>query len=147
MQRLVNWFVWLIVAALVALSIINWETLAIPARLDLLLFSIDAPLGLVLVGALGILTVLFFLATLHNQIGALRETNRLNKEINRLQALVDQSQLSMVDTMRAELKDEFAALHRRFDLLLEVSKTLSQPPETQAPPTAPAEKTVVVDYI
>ena len=70
MQRLVNWFVWLIVAALVALSIINWETLAIPARLDLLLFSIDAPLGLVLVGALGILTVLFFLATLHNQIGA-----------------------------------------------------------------------------
>ena len=48
MQRLVNWFVWLIVAALVALSIINWETLAIPARLDLLLFSIDAPLGLVL---------------------------------------------------------------------------------------------------
>lgn len=130
MQRFANWSAWLVVAAIVALSVVNWETLMIAAPLNLLLFSIDAPLGLVLVGALGLLTVLFFLATLHNQIGALRETNRLNKEISRLQALVDQSQLTMIDTMRVELKEEFVALHRRFDLLPEVSKTLSQPPET-----------------
>lgn len=148
MQRFANWSAWLVVAVIVALSVVNWETLMIAAPLNLLLLSIDAPLGLVLVGALGLLTVLFFLATLHNQIGALRETSRLNKEINRLQSLVDQSQLTMIDTMRMELKEEFGALHRRFDLLPEVSKTLSQPPETILPKSSedtPVVTTAVID--
>lgn len=155
MQRFANWSAWLVVAVIVALSVVNWETLMIAAPLNLLLLSIDAPLGLVLVGALGLLTALFFLATLHNflatlhnQIGALRETSRLNKEINRLQSLVDQSQLTMIDTMRMELKEEFGALHRRFDLLPEVSKTLSQPPETILPKSSedtPVVTTAVID--
>lgn len=141
MQRFANWFAWLVVATTVALSAVNWETLMIVAPLNLLLFSVDAPLGLVLVGVSGILTVLFFLATLFNQISAMRETNLLNKEIKRLQTLVDQAQQTMIDTMRAELKEEFVALHRRFDLLPEVSRTLSQPPETVVQPTTPDEKT------
>ena len=147
MQRFTNWFAWLVVAVVVALSILNWETLTIAAPLNLVVLSISAPLGLVLIGVSGVLVVLFFLATLHNQIGSLRETGKLNKEIQRLQAIIDRTQITTLDTMRAELKEEFGALQRRFDLLPEVSRTLSQPPETVIQPTTPVEKPVSVDHI
>ena len=147
MQRFTNWFAWLVVAVVVALSILNWETLTIAAPLNLVVLSINAPLGLVLIGVSGVLVVLFFLATLHNQIGSLRETGKLNKEIQRLQAIIDRTQITTLDTMRAELKEEFGALQRRFDLLPEVSRTLSQPPETATQPTTSVEKPVSVDHI
>ena len=147
MQRFTNWFAWLVVAVVVALSILNWETLTIAAPLNLVVLSISAPLGLVLLGVSGVLVVLFFLATLHNQIGSLRETGKLNKEIQRLQAIIDRTQITTLDTMRAELKEEFGALQRRFDLLPEVSRTLSQPPETATQPTTSDEKPVSVDHI
>ena len=130
MQRFINWFAWLIVALVLVVAAVNLPTLMIAAPINLLAWSVNLPLGLVLIGVSAVFVLLFFLATLHNQVSALRESNRLSKEIQRLQGIVEQSQTTALAALRGEMKEEFGALHHRFDLLPEVSKTLSQPPET-----------------
>ncbi len=131
MQRFINWFAWLVVAAVLALVMVNLPTLMIRAPLNLFAFSIDAPLGMVLIGLSALLAILFFVATLHNQVGSLRESNRLNKEVQRLQALVDQGQTAALDKLHESLKQEFVALNNRVDSLSGVSRQVSAGTNTE----------------
>lgn len=127
MQRIANWLLWTVVFIIVVLAGLNWGTLTTPAPINLLVMRIDAPLGIIMFGLTGILIALSFIATLRNQIGALMENKRLNKEIHRLQG--DENK---------RISDELAALRK----LVEAQRGKS--PEPQAAthlPTPPATQT------
>lgn len=117
MQRITNWIAWSVVAVIVLLAVLNWGTLMMPAPIDLLVMRIDAPLGVVMLALTGVLIGFFLVATLGNQIGSLLETRKLLKEIQRLQALADQTEASRMQTLQQLMTSEFRLLNERFDKL------------------------------
>jgi uncharacterized integral membrane protein len=115
MRRFSNWAAWIAVIAIGALAVLNLETLSTPASIDLVLGRVEAPLGLVMLGLVGVLAAVFLVATLHNQIGSLMENRRLLKEIQRVQALADQAEASRMDHLQQLIASEFRALNNRLN--------------------------------
>lgn len=124
MQRITNWIAWSVVAVIALLAVLNWGTLMMPAPIDLLVMRIEAPLGVVMLALTGVLIGFFLLATLGNQIGSLLETRKLLKEVQRLQALADQTEASRMQTLQQLMTSEFRLLNERFDKLPNDSRPL-----------------------
>lgn len=112
-QQLTNLLGWLLVAIITGLAALNWSTLTASAPLNLLIIQIEAPLGVVLMGATGAVVALFFVAYLRNQIGSLLETRRLLAEIQRVQALADKSEVSRIEALHQLVSKEFRLLNDR----------------------------------
>ena len=55
MKRISNILAWGALAIVAALCALNWNTLSAPAPLDLVLWQVQAPLGIVLLGLTGYL--------------------------------------------------------------------------------------------
>lgn len=127
MQRFANWLLWIVVMVFVVLSILNWTTLMTPAPIELLVMRIEAPLGVIMVGLTGALVLLFFVATLRNQISTLLETKRLNKEIRRLQSAENGTLSHELSTLREQMLSQFEKINQRLD--------------SARPGATPAEKT------
>jgi hypothetical protein len=93
--------------------VLNWAVLTTPATLDLVVAQVQAPLGVVMLGASGVLVALFFVAYLQNQISSLLETRRLLKEIQRVQELADKAEASRIENLHQLMATEFRLLHER----------------------------------
>ncbi|MDH3210236.1 MAG: hypothetical protein OEL91_07645 [Burkholderiaceae bacterium] len=117
MQRLSNWLAWGVVTLVAILAVLNWQTLMTPAPIDLLLLRVDAPLGVAMLGLTAMLAVLFFVATLRNQIGSLLESRKLLKEVQRLQTLADQAEASRIQNLHQLIATEFRLLNERLNTL------------------------------
>ncbi len=94
---------------------VNWSAFLAPTTLSLLVTSIEAPLGLVLLGVLaGVAAV--FLATLAWWQGrVLLETRRHTQELQAQRALADQAEASRFTALQVEMKSELSALATRID--------------------------------
>ncbi len=117
MQRVANWTAWIVAILIGLLAALNWGTLMTPAPIDLLLLRIEAPLGALLIALCGVMAVLFFVATLRNQVGALLETRKLLKEVQRLQGLADQAEASRIAALQQAMQGEFRKLDERLAAL------------------------------
>lgn len=117
MSRVLNLLAWGAVAVIVALTALNWSVLAAPAQLDLVIARVQVPLGVTLLGVTAVLSALFLLASLQNQIGSLLETRRLLKEVKRVQDLADRAEASRIESLHEHLASEFRRLNERLDSL------------------------------
>ncbi len=126
MERLSHWLAWGTVIVIVLFAGLNWSVLTMPAPMNLLVMRIDAPVGAILLGLTTIFIALFLVATLYSRIGALLETRRLLKEIQRVQELADKAEASRMQSLQLVIVSEFRALNDR------VSQ-LRIGPETSAP--------------
>lgn len=115
MQRFANWLLWIVVMLIVVLAGLNWTTLTTPAPIDLLVMRIEAPLGVIMLGLTGTLVLLFFIATLRNQISSLLEANRLNKEVRRLQGVEDKATSHEIAALRQLVEEKMNHLNQRLD--------------------------------
>ncbi len=113
MKRISNLLAWGAFAIVVALGVLNWHTLMVPAPLDLVLWKVEAPLGAVLLAVTGVLLAFFLVAFLHNQIGSLLETRKLLKEIQRVQDLADKAEASRIENLHQLISTEFRLLNER----------------------------------
>lgn len=127
MQRFANWLLWIVVMIIVALSVLNWTTLMTPAPIELMLLRIEAPLGVIMVGLTGVLILLFFVATLRNQISTLLESNRLNKEIRRLQSAEEGTLSRDLATLREQMQAQFDRINARLDAARPVAPSPDKP--------------------
>ncbi len=127
MQRFANWLLWIVVMIIVVLSVLNWTTLMTPAPIELMVLRIEAPLGVIMVGLTGVLILLFFIATLRNQISTLLEANRLNKEIRRLQAGEDGTLSRELSTLRDQMQAQFDRLNARLDAVRPTATPTDKP--------------------
>ena len=80
-MRLRNVGVLLLLLLLALFGASNWGTIAAPARLNLLVGQVEAPLGLLMLVAIGFLTLLYGLLLVLVERRLLRESARLNREI------------------------------------------------------------------
>lgn len=113
MKRISNLLAWGALAIVGALCVLNWGTLSAEAPLDLVLWQIQAPLGIVLLSVAGVMFAFFMMAYLYNQIGSLLETRKLLKEIQRVQELADKAEASRMENLHQLISTEFRLLNER----------------------------------
>ena len=100
---------WLLAIGLVLLlmfAIANWSLLAAPASLNFLLFSVDGPLGIVLLGATLVLIALCAAYVLWLRTATLVELRQQRKELETQRTLADNAEASRFTELRAHVDAE-----------------------------------------
>lgn len=98
---------WIALAALVLLAffaLANWSVLTAPATINFLLFSVEGPLGIILLGVTLGFAALFAVYALSLRTSALVETRRHFRELQAQRELADNAEAS-----------RFTALTSQFD--------------------------------
>lgn len=104
----------LLVAGFVAL---NFESILMPTTLNFAVAEVQAPLGLVLLGMLALVLVVFLLALVYYQTVHLMEVRRITREVTEQRALADKAEASRFTELRQFLQTELqAAATREQDL-------------------------------
>ncbi len=106
----------LLIAAFVAL---NFEAILQPTQLNLGLSEIQAPLGLVMLGMLVSVLVVFLLALVFFQTSHLMEVRRITREAAEQRKLADKAEASRFTELRDYLRTELLAVAARDNELSE----------------------------
>ena len=105
----------LLIALIVIFVILNWVPITTPMTLSLGYTQMEAPLGLVMLGLLGALALIFAAYMAFWQGSVLVETRRHTKEMQAQRTLADQAEASRFTELRAAMQTEFATLADRLD--------------------------------
>ncbi|MDO5290553.1 MAG: LapA family protein [Pseudomonadota bacterium] len=100
----------LIGVAVVAFVGLNWQAMNTPTDLTLGFTDVHAPLGLVLLGLMALLSVVFVALIAYTQGTVLMETRRHAKELAAQRELADKAEASRFTDLRAHLDAEVARL-------------------------------------
>ncbi|MFD3004240.1 DNA cytosine methyltransferase [Thermus tengchongensis] len=103
-------FVLLFLLLLVLFSWLNWGEITKPTSLSLGLTRIEAPLGLVLVVALGIVSLLYLIFTIGLETAALLEVRRYARELLHYKKLAEEAEESRYTELRRYLEEELRRL-------------------------------------
>jgi len=98
----------LVFGALAAFVLVNWTALNAPTTLSLAFAEVQAPLGVVMLGFIVVVTVLFLGYIVYLQMSGLLETRRHGKELQAQRQLADQAEASRFTDLRGFLEAEFA---------------------------------------
>ena len=116
-------FAGLILLGIFALA--NWSVLSVPTHLSFVAFSLDAPLGFVLLGALLVFLALFTVYVLILRTTMLMDARHYARELQAQQQLAEKAEASRLNELRSQLDHEFAQLQdaiekSRTDLVVRV---------------------------
>jgi uncharacterized integral membrane protein len=101
----------LIFAGLILLGVFalaNWSVLSAPTTLSFVAFSLEAPLGLVLLGAILVFVALFTVYVLILRTSMLMDTRRYAHELRDQHLLAEKAEASRLAELRSQLEREFA---------------------------------------
>lgn len=110
----------LVLGLLAAFVIANWNVLAAPVEVSLLVATINAPAGVILLGGTALLLVLLGAYTLSLHTSTLLEARRHAKELREQRLLADQAEASRFTELNAAMQKEFA------DLRVELQKVSNE---------------------
>lgn len=97
----------LVLAVLVLFVIVNWAAFTSPTTLSLLIGSVEAPLGLIMLLITGFLAAIFLGYAFYLQSSVLLETRRMTRELQAQRQLADQAEASRFTELRATLDARF----------------------------------------
>jgi uncharacterized membrane protein affecting hemolysin expression len=103
----------LVLLATAAFVIINWTTVATPTRLSLLVTTVEAPIGLVMLTLVILVVLAFGTYVLVWQSAMMVESRRQTKELQLQRNLADQAEASRFTELRSVLHDELETLANR----------------------------------
>lgn len=101
----------LTLAAIAALAVLNWYTLAMPVPMSLGVTTVEAPLGMVMLALTALLAVLFIAYVLWLQGSVLLETRRHGKEMQVQRELADKAEASRFTEMKVFLQKQSQETH------------------------------------
>ena len=106
----------LIVVLLVAgFATLNWSVFAAPTMLSVGFFVFEAPLGLLMLGLVIVITLAFAIYMAYWQASILVEARRHAKELQQQRSLVEQAEASRFTELKSALDVELDQLGRRID--------------------------------
>ena len=116
------------ILAIAALAALNWTALSAPASVSLGVASIEAPLGLIMLGLTTLLGAVFLAYVFYLHSSVMLEARRHNKEMTAQRELADKAEASRFTELRVFLeaqqqqelaaqKESAAALSARLDQL------------------------------
>ena len=103
-------FLLIIGLAILAFVGLNWTAMNTPTNLSLGFTEVRAPLGLVLLGLMALLSVVFVALVAYTQGTVLMETRRHAKELAAQRELADKAEASRFTDLRAHLDKEITRL-------------------------------------
>lgn len=103
----------LVLGAVTIFAAINWEAFTAPTTLSLIFASVEAPLGLILLAIVGVLTLLFLLYVVYLQSSVLVESRRNARELQAQRELAEQAEVSRINQLRSFLESELLRLGER----------------------------------
>jgi len=95
---------------LAVFTLANWAVLSASSTLSFIVFDIEGPLGVILLGAMLVLVVLFVVYALTLKTGMLMESRRHNQELEAQRKLAETAEASRLSELRAQIEREFAQL-------------------------------------
>jgi uncharacterized integral membrane protein len=107
-----------VLGAVAIFAAINWKAFMAPTTLSLVFASVEAPLGLILLAVVGVLTLLFLLYVVYLQSSVFVENRRNARELQAQRELAEQAEVSRINQLRSFLESEL----RRFGEKSEESK-------------------------
>jgi uncharacterized integral membrane protein len=109
---------WIVAVALVLIALFavaDWTLLTAPASLNFLLFTVEGPFGLALFGAIVVFAALFAVYAVSVRTSALLETRRYVRDLEAQRKLAEDAEASRLTQLRAEVKQELAAVRAALD--------------------------------
>lgn len=104
-----------VLAVAVAFSIANWGVIMAPTDISLIVASVRAPLGLILLGLVLVVTVLFLGYLVYLQTSVLLESRRHARELDAQRQLADQAEASRFTDLRGFVEQELKSVVARID--------------------------------
>ena len=98
----------LIIVATAALAALNWTALSTPAMISLGVTTMEAPLGLIMLGLTAALVAVFAAYVLYLHSSVMLETRRHNKEMTAQRELADRAEASRFTELRQVLERQHA---------------------------------------
>jgi hypothetical protein len=96
----------IVVGAVAIFSAINWKAFMAPTTLSVVFANVEAPLGFILLAAIGLLTLLFLLYVAYLQSAILMENRRNARELQTQRELAEQAEASRISQLRSFLESE-----------------------------------------
>jgi hypothetical protein len=100
----------MVLGAVAIFAAINWKAFMAPTTLSLIFASVEAPLGLILLIVVGVLTLLFLLYVVYLQSSVLVETRRNARELQAQREIAEQAEVSRINQLRSFLESELRGL-------------------------------------
>lgn len=108
-------FVLLLALLFGAFVVVNWSVFLAPTSLSLLVTTVQAPLGLLMLGVLAAVTAVCGGTMVWWQARVLLETRRHTQELQAQRALADQAEASRFTALQGFLQVEMTKLAERID--------------------------------
>ena len=99
-----------VLGTLILFAAINWTAFVSPFKLSVVFTTVEAPLGLVLLGITGLLTLLFLIYLVFLQSSSLLESRRQARELQNQREIVEQSEASRFSRLHSFLEVELQKL-------------------------------------
>ncbi len=100
---------------LAAFAVLNWSAFMAPASLSLVFTTVQAPLGIIMLGAVALLSALFLAYVVYLQGTVLLETRRHTRELQAQRELADKAEASRFSGLQAQLDAGLRGLATRSD--------------------------------
>ena len=93
-----------------AFTFLNWSAFLAPTTLSAGFTTFEAPLGLILLGVTGILTLLFLIFLVYWQTSAIMESRRFARDLQTQREIADNAEASRFNQLRSFLEVELRQL-------------------------------------
>jgi len=99
-----------VLGVLIVFTSINWSAFMSPTTLSVGFTTVEAPLGLILLGIGGLLTLLFLIYVVYLQSSTLMESRRYGRELQAQREIADQAEASRITQLHSFLEAELRKL-------------------------------------
>jgi uncharacterized integral membrane protein len=100
-------------ALLSLFALLNWSAVVTPAPLSIGFTTVNAPLGLIMLSAAGLLTAAFLAFIVYQQGVALVEARRSSRDLHAQAELAEKAEVSRFTDLRAYLESELRKIDER----------------------------------
>ncbi len=109
-MKLVLIIIAVVFVILLVFTAANWQVLTTVTPLSFVVFSIEGPLGVILLGVSFVLTLLVVAYALLLRTNWLMESRRLNRHLEEQRELAEKAESSRITALQEMLRQEFDAL-------------------------------------
>lgn len=120
-MRFGSWVGLIVLLILASLAALNWSVIQAPTALSLGLTTVQAPLGLVMLGLLTLVSTLFLIYVVYVHAALLRDKRSHAKEVQALRKLAEDAHASQLSALRESLLGRIDQLERELRLAIEQS--------------------------
>ena len=109
----------LVLVAVAVFAALNWAVITAPTSLSLGFAAVEAPLGLIMLVLMAVLTAVFLLFVVYLQTTVLLDARRNARELRSQRELADQAEASRFSQLHAFLEQELRKIEERDAAALE----------------------------